>query len=440
MSGSNPNVRRVVAYAAVAAVTGLAPASVLPTAAVAASVRTTQINVAVDGGPADGYSVGTAMSDDGRYVAFDSAATNLVPGDTNDREDVFRRDRRTGVTTRISVSGTGAQGDRGAFTPAISADGRYVAFVSDGADLVPGDGNGVADVFVRDTRAGTTQRVSVTSAGGEADGDTGNPTMSADGRYVVFESYASNLVPGAGPGNVYRHDRTTGTTTLVSAGPDGRAADSGFQSDISPNGRYVVFVSMAPTLVPGDTNAEGDIFRRDLTDGTIVRAGVADDEGELPTGSRNPSVSDNGLVAFWSDSVATAGDTNGTGDVFVRDPAAGTTVQVSVSSTGTPGNTDSGDPALSRTGRYVVFMSSATNLIADDTNGTVSDILRHDLRTGRTTLISQNDQGVQGDSDSANARVTPDGRRVSFSSWSGNLVPGGDPNPHLDLFVTELAG
>ncbi|MGZ4664922.1 MAG: TolB family protein, partial [Frankiaceae bacterium] len=144
----------------------------------------------------DGRYAGAVVSANGRYVAFISGAANLVPGDTNTESDVFVRDRRAGTTTRVSVSNTGAQANGYSYEVAVSANGRYVAFDSNATNLVPGDTNDAQDVFVRDRRAGTTTRVSVSNSGAQGNGGSGDPAVSANGRYVAFNSFATNLVPG----------------------------------------------------------------------------------------------------------------------------------------------------------------------------------------------------------------------------------------------------
>ncbi|MCA2214242.1 TolB family protein [Jidongwangia harbinensis] len=429
---------RTLGIAGVATVLGVV--SVPAGAAAAAAPGTSRVSVATGGAQADGYSLSTAVSTDGRYVAFDSVATNLVPGDTNGKADIFLRDLRRDTTTRISVSTGGAEADGDSYSPSISANGRYVAFASYAGTLVPGDTNEWHDIFVHDTRTGTTERISVAADGAQADGDNYGPSITADGRYVVYESQAGNLVPGAGPGNVLRYDRRTGATTVVSVDPGGRPAGESFSPTVSPNGRYVAFVSFASTLAPGDTNGAGDIFVRDLSTGTTVRASVTDDERQVAGESRGTSVTDNGSVGFWSEDPAVVpGDTNGAADAFVRNTVAGTTVRVSVSNTGAEGNQPSADPDLSGDGRYVVFNSGASNLVGSDTNGDLFDVFLRDLETGRTLLVSRNSAGEQGDLDSVNANITPDGRRVVYDSNATNLVDG-DTNDELDVFITDLPG
>ena len=220
---------------------------------------------------ADGESSSPAISADGRFVAFVSFATNLVPGDSNGRGDVFVRDRLTQTTERVSVDSAGTEGNSGSDGPSISANGRFVVFWSDATNLVRGDTNGVADVFVRDRLTRTTERVSVDSAGNEGNGASGlhshsEYSISADGRFVAFVSSATNLVPGDtnGAADVFVHDRLTRTTERVSVDSAGNEANSSsFDPVISADGRFVAFSSAATNLVPGDTNEQPDVFVRD---------------------------------------------------------------------------------------------------------------------------------------------------------------------------------
>src|SRR5205823_5466864 len=218
------------------------------------------------GAEANGTSFAPAISADGRFVAFPSEATNLVPGDTNGVTDVFVRDRRTGTTERVSVSSAGAEANGTSFTPAISADGRFVAFSSDATNLVGRDTNGAVDVFVNDRMTGMTERVSVDSTGAQANAASIEqfcPALSGDGRFVAFESDATNLVPGDtnGVADVFVHDRLTATTERVSV--DSAGAQANDKSDfpaISADGSVVAFVSTASNLVPDDTNVCGSFM------------------------------------------------------------------------------------------------------------------------------------------------------------------------------------
>jgi Tol biopolymer transport system component len=226
--------------------------------------ETTRVSVASDGTRANRDSAGASISGDGRYVAFYSFATNLVARDTNDREDVFVHDRITGETTRVSVASDGTQGRSHSFKPSISGDGRYVAFYSRATNLVGGDTNGVEDIFVHDRVTGETTRVSVASDGTEGDSYSHHrPSISEDGRYVAFESSASNLVTDDSNGqrDVFVHDRLTAATTRVSVALDGTEGNNwSRRSSISADGRYVAFESWASNLVAGDTNGQRDVF------------------------------------------------------------------------------------------------------------------------------------------------------------------------------------
>jgi Tol biopolymer transport system component len=412
-----------------------------PAPAAAAGFHTDRVSVATGGAQANDRSLSSAISADGRFVAFDSPASNLVAGDTNGVDDLFLRDRRTHTTKRISTSYTGGQSDGQSSNPSISHDGRYVAFSSTSSDLVSGDTNGFTDTFVRDTWTGRTERVSVSSTGGQGDGDNYGSSISADGRYVVFDSYAANLVPDTQAGNVLIHDRQTGSTKLVSSSYQGGSSttDGGsYWGTVSGSGRYVAFVSWESTIVPGDTNNVLDVFVRDLTAGTTIRASIASSGEQAVERSGSPVVSDDGhYAAFTSeDPTLVTGDTNGGGDLFLRDLWAGTTRRVSESRTGEAGNSTSSDGQLTPDGRYIVFNSGASNLVPDDTNE-AWDVFVQDLRTHRSTLVSRSSGGAQGDLDSTNGRITPDARHVVYDSYATNLVSG-DTNGELDVFVTDL--
>jgi len=253
-----------------------------------------------------------SISADGRYVAFDTAATNLVDGDTNGTNDVFVHDLTTGVTTRVSVGTDTAGNDLnwGGYSPSISADGRYVAF----RDEVTINTNGVADVFVKDLSTGITTRASSDSAGNQGNDGSYDPSVSAGGRYVAFESGASNLVSG-------------------------------------------------------DTNGDEDIFVKDLWTGITTRASTDSAGNQGIRRSNNPSVSADGrYVAFDSWSNLISGGANLRGQIFVKDLRRGNVALLSSNSAGNPGNQNSVGASVSADGRYVAFLSNASNLVSGDTN------------------------------------------------------------------------
>jgi Tol biopolymer transport system component len=263
------------------------------------------------------------ISSDGRYVAFHSEATNLVPGDTNGSWDIFVHDCLTGETTRVSVDSMGIQGDDDSQYPDLSPDGRYVAFQSDAANLVPGDTNNKTDIFVHDCLTGVTTRVSVDSAGVESNGYSQFADLSLDGRYVAFDSSASNLVPGDTnyAHDIFVHDRNTGETTRVSVNSMGEQAKLwSHYAAITPDGRFVTFHSDAYNLVPGDTNNCLDIFVHDRTTGQTIRVNVDSSGGEANDQSSLPAISwDGRRVVFksWADNLV-PGDTNEEIDTFVN--------------------------------------------------------------------------------------------------------------------------
>ena len=293
-----------------------------------------------------------------------------------------------GTTERVSVDSTGNEGNGDSVSPTISGDGRYVAFSSWASNLVPSDTNYSDDVFVHDRQTGATERVSVDSAGGQSNGDSGWPVISGDGRYVAFGSGASNLISGdtSGLWDVFVHDRQTGATERVSLDSAGNQASGTYPGSLGPaissGGRYVAFESRATNLVPDDTN--------------------------------------------------------GTQDVFVHDRQTGITERVSVDSSGNQGNDGSFSPAVSGDGRYVAFESRASNLVPCDANGD-GDVFVHDRQAGGTERLSVDSAGSQGDYQSLWPAISADGRYVAFMSGASNLVPG-DANCWSDVFVRELPG
>jgi Tol biopolymer transport system component len=412
----------------------------LPAASGALGV-TTRASVSSAAAQGDGHSIAAALSGDGRFVAFYSDASNLVDGDTNGARDVFVRDRATGTTTRVSVDSSGAQANSHSFAPAISGDGRFVAFSSDASNLVAGDTNSSDDIFVHDRESGATTRVSVSSAGAEADGGSFSPAFSSDGRFVAFLSDASNLVAGDTNGfrDVFVHDRESGSTTRVSVDSAGVQADVGSYSvAVNADGRYVAFHSFADNLVPDDTNETADVFVHDRQTGETTRVSVYDGGVETDGDSLRPSISADGrFVAFDSDSsILVWGDVNFVFDVFVHDRMTNTTRRVSVDDGGGEATALSQRPSISADGRYVAFYSEASDLVAGDSNGS-SDIIVHDRQSGATTRISVANSGEQANGDSFRPVISADGHIVAFDSIASNLVAG-DTNRFSDVFVRDL--
>jgi Tol biopolymer transport system component len=430
-------------------------ASALALAAVPASagvaVKTTRVSVnstGADGNPRSGASSNSAVSISatGRFVAFSDNAPSLVEGDRNFRYDVFVRDRVRGETTRVSVGSAGAEGNDDSAFPAISANGRFVAFLSLASNLVRGDTNHRADVFVHDRKRGKTTRVGVSSTGAEAnDGSIWLPAISDNGRVVAFFSRSTNLVPNDhnGIADFFVRDLKRGQTTRVSVSSTGAeqtpgpgAEQLGIVPALSHNGRFVAFFSASTNLVPNDHNGTDDIFVRDRKRGETTRVSVSSTGEEGNNGSLfYPSISANGrFVAFTSyASNLVAGDENGHyEDVFVRDRKRGETTRVRENNRS--GSLYSGIPSISDNGRFVAFESPGSDLVKGDRNGAV-DVFLHDRKRGETTLLSVSSEGEQGNSDSAFPAISAaNGRFVAFSSSASNLVAGDRFNT-FDTFV-----
>jgi len=402
----------------------------------------TTTRVSVDSGEVqgDGNSTFASISGDGRYVAFASAASNLVTGDTNGHFDIFVRDRIAGTTERVSVGAGGEQGNNYSYyRPSISADGRYVAFHSLATNLVNSDTNGHADIFVRDRESGTTERVSVDSSGGQANDQSLDPSISSDGRFVAFRSGASNLVPGDAnvQADIFVHDRQLGTTALVSVtSAQVQANGPSLYPSISADGRFVAFESHASNLVPADTNISADIFLRDCQSGTthIMSIDTSDIRGNGD--SLLPAISANGrFVVFHS--VATnlgpQADLNGNSDVFLRDINNDFTELVSISSNWATANNASYEASVSADGRFVAFTTFASNLVSGDTNG-VFDVCVRDRGQSTTERISVDSDGFEGSGASYGASVSGNGYAVAFYSEGDNLVRA-DTNTYSDVFV-----
>jgi hypothetical protein len=413
----------LVGFAVVAAAAGLV---VHP-----ASAQTTE-RVSIDSleAQANNISWGSSISADGRFVAFQSYATNLVAGDTNGVPDIFVRDRQTGETERVSVASLGAQANNQSVEHSISADGRFVAFRSLANNLVAGDTNANWDVFVRDRQTGETERVSVDSQEVQGNFGSAQPSISADGRFVAFWSGPLVADDTNGVEDVFVRDRQTGETERVSLNiHDAQGTLGSNEPSISADGRFVAFKSSAANLVYSDTNRRDDVFVRDRQTGETERVSVDSLEAQLNGTSSGPSISADGrfVVFLFLDS------NNGSRDIFVRDRQTGETELVDVNSQEVPANLDSGGSSISADGRFVAFSSYATNLVTGDTNS-VDDAFVRDRQTGETVRVSIDSLGAQANSASGGSSISADGRFVAFTSYASNLVAG-DTNDTWDVFV-----
>lgn len=347
-----------------------------------------------------------------------------------------------------SVAQDGGPALRGAggTAPAISADGRFVAFVSDAQDFAAAT-PGVANIFVRDRLNGTLELISQSTGGTAADRDSYWPAISADGRFVAFSTSATNLVSGSHPcGSVVVRDRLLNTTTelanrLQYTVPDGiNFCDGESRVSLSDDGEWLAF-SSSQALVPEDGNQASDIFLYQRSTSAVTLVSLSNTGDQSATGCYDPTLSSDGrYVTFVSDaSNLVANDTNGYSDVFIRDRVNNTTERVSVSSTGAEGNYYSyGTAALSADGRFVTFGSIAWNL--DPAAGDVSgeQVYLRDRATHTTECVSVTPAGSPAFPGSNLASISADGRYVAFSSSAPDLVAG-DSNGATDVFIRDRA-
>lgn len=439
--------------------------------------------------------IGVSLSADGRFVAFDSQASNLVPGDTNGVTDVFVRDLTKGVTVRASVTSSGGQGTGHSLAVAISGDGRFVAFSSDADNLVAGDRNRMRDVFVRDLQTGLTTRVSVGPNGRDGNADSGRSgvSISGDGRYVAFDSEASNLIGGDTNAlrDIFVRDRIKGETLLVTVGRSGPANGPSSFPALSEDGRLVAFSSWATDLVVGDTNGQADVFVRDRLLGTTERVSVSSKgvQGDLASGEHAVAISGDGMVVAYDSRAKNLvpgylGPSDMGPRVHVHDRRTRTTSGRSFQTLGWYPRKRSGTRgiALCRSGRVTAcstyahegsrdsyhivvhvmnpppnpdppggvvevvapYVGRTATVSPNDyhvafawvVNGTYQ-ILLHDRRTGVVTTVSTSSQGIPANGHCSTPRFSGDGRYVVFESWGDNLVPN-DTNRTLDLFIKEL--
>jgi len=409
----------------------------------ASPVIISRVSTSTAGTPAGGWGgYAASISADGRFVVFEGS-DNLVPGGPNGSEDVFIKDIQTGAITRISTSSAGVEGNGGSQSPAISGDGRYVVFDSAASNLVPGDNNAVGDIFMKDVLTGATTRLSVSGSGVEAGSVSYDASVSADGRVVSFMSHATNLVPNDtnAVGDVFVRDIQAGTITRVSTTSLGaEAAGSHGDASISPDGRYVAFGSTSTTLVSGDTNAVEDVFVKEISNGTTTRVSTTGQAGVEGNGrSEDPAFSNDGRYIVFASRASNllSGDTNGQMDVFRKDLQDGSVIRASLASDGSQADSQSYYAGISSDGRFVVFQSNATNLVSGDNNA-LADVFVNDTYTGDTVRVSTDIAGIEGDAGGdcwSHSPISADGRLVVFASNSSNLVPGGATPSPRQIFI-----
>jgi cysteine-rich repeat protein len=398
------------------------------------------------GGAATAISGATqALNADGRYALVESTSTDMAVGKTTATVDLFLRDRVAGTTSWVSRDATGGQANAAVARGHLSADASTVIFDSTASDLVAGTpADGVRRVFVHDVGAGTTSLLAIPDPGGACSPAAScmrAQSVSADGRFVVFLSRATNVMSGGptdGLDHVYLHDNDTSTTELIDVDSDEVASDGASGSAaVSADGARVAFVSNGTNLDPADVNPFDDVFLRDRVAGTTELVSRASDGTQGIGFNTSPSISADGrVVAFLSDDNSLVpGDTNGAYDVFVRDVEAGLTERVSVSSDGFQADAASQAASLSEDGRFVGFPSDAENLLAALDTNTERDVFVHDRATGLTERVSLRNGGGETTAQSTiPVSLSADGQITSFGS-SDTLLVGGDLNADPDTFV-----
>ena len=390
----------------------------------------TRISIGTGGEGANAMSNHGEISANGRFIAFDSDANNLVAGDTNGFGDVFLRDLQLGTTILISIAANGTQGDNGSSGPVISADGRYVAFESGATNLVVNpDVNGFTDIYVKDMQTGVVTRASLSSTGIEPNNESAVLSISGDGRYVVFDSDADNLVPNDtnGRGDIFIRDMQTNTTVGVSVSGN----SGGFDGSISLDGRFVVFNSSSDNLVAGDTNGRVDVFVYSIMDGQIVRASVNSSGVQGDWNSTEPSISGDGrYVTFSTSNNFATVDTYGYTQLYVRDMQAGTTTLATFKDGyAMVGESDASE--ISADGRYIAYSFD------DKGDGMPTRWLYlHDRTSGTNTMVVSTGTSNY-EWNPLMPSISGDGRYLVFASSSPNLVAG-DTNNTRDIFLKDF--
>lgn len=404
-----------------------------------------RVNTASDGMQANGTSEeALAFSPDGTRITFDSSASNLVDSDLSGYRDVFVKTLATGATVRVSTNAAGAQGNGHSLWPVFSPDGTSVAFVSEANNLVNDDANNRRDVFLKNLDSGAVVRVTQTSSGIEANGNSWGVAFSPGGDRVAFYSEASNLILGDTNGfaDLFIKTLSTGqierlSTDSLGAQADGLTGGGGTPPAFSADGDLIAFDSDAANLVATDTNLSRDIFVKQLSSGEIRRVSTAADGSQAMGSSRWPLFSpDGGRIAFSSDARGLVPGMGGRLNIYVKTLSTGAIQPVDAAADGTPSNGDSYPSEFSPDGTRIAFWSNSPTLIAGDTNNTY-DVFIKTLKTGAIARASTTASGAQANGVSSSPVFSPDGRRLGFTSGATNLVAD-DTNAVTDLFIKTL--
>jgi hypothetical protein len=410
------------------------------------NAATTRISVGVGGVEANGASYVEDVTPDGRYVVFSSFASNLVANDTNNMPDVFVYDTLAESIELASQNSSGILADGESSEASISDDGRFVCFTSEATNLVSGDSNGVNDVFRRDLLNGLTTRVSLGASAAQGDGASGRARISGSGFVVAFESSATNLVQfdTNGVKDVFVRDLNTSVTSRVSVDSGGfQVSGESERPSLSEDGTIVAF-DASSALVAGDTNNDTDVYVWDLVAQTLTRASVGAAGEEAAGFSHLPDLSADGNLVVFSSRSTTFGPATEQGRIYLKNLTTGALEQVSLTNSGLDGNGDSEGASISANGRYVSFSSLATNLVGGaDTNGT-DDLFVRDRTNATTGRVSVTSAGGQSTAPQFSyfATLAPvaNGGTVAFASSAADLVAGDSVAGFRDVFTGAAAG
>ncbi len=450
--------KSILSAAAIASALAVSALAASPALAAPSTGTTETVPTSPGGAASNGLTWSPSITPDGRYVTFESLANNLTTTpDTGSHWDIFVRDTKTGVIKKVSTGLRGAEANGDSNFADISADGRYVVFASTATNLVAGDDPDTIayEIFVKDLKTDKITRLISRNRGASDTGSDTAPSVSADGSQIAFASDHSDLVPGDTNGvyDVFVWNRSTGKITRISvssAGAEGShpsdpAYGRSYQPQISADGTSVVFLSGADNLVKGDTNNIDDIFLHTLKDHRTTRVSVGPN-GQQTTDANpfgdasasNPSISTDGRWIAY-DGFALKGlvkqDTGVTDQVYVYDRQTGTTRLVARTLDGGVSEASNTHAQISPDGRFVAFQSDSNQLVKGDT-GDFADVFVRDLRSTRTAKVSVglNGEEANGPSGASGTALAPGGRVVVFDSQADNLVAG-PANPSEDLYL-----
>jgi hypothetical protein len=399
-------------------------------------IDTAGVNAGLGGAPANGTSSAPVVTDGGRYVVFESAASNLVSGDTNNSFDVFVRDTDTGALTRVSTSTGGGQQSNVSGEATVTRDGKFVTFTR-GTGSVPLSGSSKiaitgGQVCTKDTSTDSLSCVSNSPGGAPGNGGSGNASVSGDGNIILYESLATNIAPG-GDGNgaisdVFAFNKATGTNQVLSLTPGGGfgAAESN-KPRISCNAGFYVFESKS-NLAQGPVQSNvRNLYQATFPNGAKRLVTVGLNNAAANGDSRNARISNDGRFVFFESDASNlvSGDTNAVSDVFVADLSGASVAirRLSTSTAGVQGNGASRRPFIPCDGAFMTFESEANNLVVGDSNGQ-ADVFLLNMGSGALTIASLAPGATLSNGKSGNAALSPDGSTIGFDSEAGNLGGG----------------